>query len=147
LRWRKTKDGPLNNSRRVELGTLTDDVRGIEIVRYTAPIVLVKVTAKDGQALKDPAVTAEYGAGKQRSDGKFIVAGGRHSDVTFEKQEDGRFRSEQLFPDEETTVTAHADGYASKSEKIKLPEGETREIEIVLEKTAEKKDDKNEEKK
>src|SRR5439155_22859172 len=131
LRWRRTKDGPLNNNRRVDLGTVNDDVRGIEIVRYTAPIVLVKVAAKDGQPLKDAAVTAVYGPGKGQYSGQLIVGGGRNSDVSFEKQEDGRFRSEQLVPDEETTVTAHAEGYTSKSVQFKLPEGETKEIEIV----------------
>ena len=54
LRWRKTKDGPLNNNRRVMLGTLTDDVKGIEIIRYTAPILLVKVTSKDGSKPVNP---------------------------------------------------------------------------------------------
>jgi RNA polymerase sigma factor (sigma-70 family) len=147
LRWRRTKDGPLNNTHRVDLGTVNDDVMGIEVVRYTAPIVLVKVAAKDGQPLKDPAVTAVYGAGKRPYEGQLIAAKGRHSDVSFEKQEDGRFRSEQLFPDEETTVTAHADGYASQSVQVKLPEGATKEIEIVLEKAAAKAEDKKEEKK
>jgi protocatechuate 3,4-dioxygenase beta subunit len=147
LRWRKTKDGPLDNSHRVNLGTVTDDVKGIEIIRYTAPIVIVKVSAQDGQKLKDPAVTAVYGPGKGRFSGMLISAGGRRSDVSFEKQEDGRFRSSQLFPDEDTTVTAHADGYASQSVQVKLPEGETKEIEIVLVREAEKKDDKKDENK
>src|SRR5262249_33008718 len=138
LRWRKTKDAPLNNSRRVNLGTMTDDVKGIEVVRYVAPIVIVKVSAKDGGKLKDPAVTAVCGRGKGASAGMLIAANGRNSDVNFEKQEDGRFRSSQLFPDEETTVTAYADGYASQSVQVKLPEGETKEIEIVLVKEAEK---------
>ena len=97
--------------------------------------------------LKDVAVTAVYGPGKGQYSGQLIVGGGRQSDVSFEKQEDGRFRSEQLFPDEETTVTAHAEGYTSKSVQVKLPEGETKEVEIVLEKVAEKKDDPNDAKK
>src|SRR5262249_32844557 len=147
LRWRRAKGEPLNNTRNVRLGTVTDDVKGIEIVRYTAPILLVKVTTKDGSKPANPAVTADYAPGKGRRDGKFIVGGGGHSDGTFEKQEDGRFRSEQLFPDEDVTVTAYADGYVSKPMTVKLDEGTTKEIELVLEKDGGKKEEKKDEKK
>src|SRR5262249_44786980 len=33
LRWRRTKDSPLSNKRQVDLGTVNEDVKGIEIVR------------------------------------------------------------------------------------------------------------------
>ena len=139
LRWRKTKDEPLNNSRTAMLGTLTDDVKGIEIIRYTAPILLVKVTTKDGSKPADLTVSAHYPKGKARNNG-FIIAGDRTSDVHFEQQEDGKFRSSQLLPNEEVTVTGHAEGYVGASQKVKLDEETTKQIEIVLEKTAEKKD-------
>ena len=135
LRHRTTKNDPLSNNREVDLGTVNADVKGIEIIRYTAPIVIVKVVAKDGGKLKDVAVTATYPEGKGDARGKRIVGGGRQSDVGFEKQEDGRFRSSQMFPDEEVTITGHADGYESHSEKVKLAEGTQKEIVIVLEKT------------
>jgi uncharacterized GH25 family protein len=140
LRWRRAKGEPLNNTRTIRLGTVTDDVKGIEIVRYTAPILIVKVTTKDGSKPVNPAVTAVYAPGKGRRDGQFVVGGGRGSDVSFERQEDGRFRSSQLFPDEDVTVTGHADGYESGPVKVTLPEGTTKEIEVVLEKAPEKKD-------
>jgi len=146
LRWRKAKGEPLNNTRTVRLGTLTDDVRGIEIIRYTAPILLVKVTTKDGSKLKDTTVTAIYAPGKGKYEGMAIVSSRRNSDVSFEKQEDGRFRSSQMFPDEEVTVIAYAEGYVSKPEKVKLAEGTTKEIEVVLEKAPEKKDGEKKEK-
>jgi hypothetical protein len=140
LRWRKKKDDPLSTNRTVMLGTLTDDVKGIEIIRYTAPILTVKVTTKDGSKPDKPAVTAIYTRKEESGSGfRIILRNGRESDVSFEEQEDGRYRSSQLFPDEEVTVTGHADGYASKSEKIKLEEGASKEIEIVLEKKEEKK--------
>src|SRR5262249_12546421 len=44
LRWRKAKGEPLSRAREIDLGTLDNDVKGIEIVRYEAPILLVKVT-------------------------------------------------------------------------------------------------------
>jgi hypothetical protein len=37
-------------------------------------------------------------------------------------------------------VTASADGYQSRSAKLKLPEGEVKELTIVLEKAAPKKE-------
>jgi hypothetical protein len=133
LRWRRAKGEPLNNNRQVQLNTMNDDVKGIEIIRYTAPVLLVKVTPKDGSKMVNPAVTATYLGGKgQYANG--LSVGGRKSDVSFEHQEDGRFRSAQMFPDEEITVTAHADGYANKSATLKLTEGTTKEIELDLEK-------------
>ena len=40
-----------------------------------------------------------------------------------------------MLPDEEVTITGHADGYESRSEKIKLAEGTQKEIVITLEKS------------
>jgi beta-lactamase regulating signal transducer with metallopeptidase domain/protocatechuate 3,4-dioxygenase beta subunit len=140
LRHRMKKDEPLSNKRKLMLGTVNDDVKGIEIIRYTAPILLVKVTPIDGTKPAKIAVTADYEDGKGQHEGKLTPIDGLPSDVFFEKQEDGRFRSSQLLPDEEVTVIAHADGYESKPMKLKLPEGESKEIELVLEKAPEKKD-------
>jgi beta-lactamase regulating signal transducer with metallopeptidase domain/uncharacterized GH25 family protein len=134
LRHRVGPGGKLKNQRQVELGTLTDDVKGIEIIRYVAPILLVRVKAKDGGKLQDAAVTADYPPGKAQYQGKLILKKGLNSDVSFEEQEDGRFRSSQLFPDQEVTVTGHAKGYAPVSLKVKpLKEGVTEKVTIVLE--------------
>jgi protocatechuate 3,4-dioxygenase beta subunit len=133
LRWRKAKGDPLSRGREIDLGTLDKDVKGIEIIRYDAPILLVKVTAKEGGKPKGAAVAAVYpeeAGGKEKPSS----VKGRPTDVFFEEQEDGRFRSEQLLPDEEVTVTAHAEGYQDGTAKVKLAEGSTKDIEIVLEK-------------
>jgi hypothetical protein len=124
----------LSNSRQVDLGTLNDDVTGIEIIRYEAPILVVKVTAKDGGKPKDAAVTALYGENRGQFRGGLILKKGLRSDVSFEEQEDGRFRSMQLLPDEEVAVTAQAEGYAPVTQKLKLCEAEKKDLEIVLEK-------------
>jgi hypothetical protein len=134
LRWRRTKDGPLTNKRQVDLGTVNEDVKGIEIVRYTAPILLINAVDKDHRQIKDFKAQVVYAPGKSpKQPGSFFV-NGVQGDVFLEKQEDGRWRSQQLFPDEELTVTAQAPGYAPKSERLKLPEGTTKELELVLEK-------------
>jgi len=88
-----------------------------------------------GQPVPSAKVTATYPWGKQR----YIVEGEARSDLTFERQKDGRFRSEQLLPDEEVTFTAAAAGYENASEKFKLPEGETKELVLTLKKAAEAK--------
>lgn len=141
IRWRKAKGEPLNNTRRISLGTITDDVKGIEIVQYKAPILLVKVVARDGAKPDKQSVDAYYDLGKSGMMERPVFRAGRKvSYVRFEKQEDGRFRSTQMFPDEEVTVTAYAEGYESKPQKVKLAEATTREIELILEKAEAKKD-------
>jgi hypothetical protein len=134
LRYRLGKGTPLSNKHEVQLGTLDRDVKGLEIIRYVAPILLVKVATSDGSKPKDPGVTATYMEGRSRLVGQMILKRGLRSDVSFEEQVDGRFRSEQLLPDEEVTVTAQAEGYKKGTEKVKLAEGTIREVEIVLEK-------------
>ena len=78
----------------------------------------------------------EYAEGKGpwKSKGRFVDG----KDVHFEKQDDGRQRSEQLVPDEEFTVTVEAPGYEPKSEKLKLPEGAVKELEVRLKPLAKK---------
>ena len=59
-RHRIGKDGSLVAGRRVKLGTLDHDVKGIEIVRYEVPIVVVNATTKEGQQVKGFTATVEY---------------------------------------------------------------------------------------
>ena len=66
-------------------------------------------------------------------DGKFILKGGVHSDVSFEEQADGRFRTSQLVPDREVNVMVQADGFTTTSRKMSLPEGKTEAATFVLE--------------
>jgi RNA polymerase sigma factor (sigma-70 family) len=127
LRWRKGRNGTLNDDFKAMLGTMIDDVKDIECVHYVAPMLLLKVITKDGAPLVDVAITARYN--------KSPVAPERNSTIPFWKQVDGRFRSDGLLPDEELVVKVHVDGYADKTEKVSpLAEGKTLEFEIVLEK-------------
>jgi len=52
LQFRTSKDAPLQHSRNIRLGTLDHDVKGIEIVRYEAPIILIGATRTDGKPVK-----------------------------------------------------------------------------------------------
>ena len=133
LQFRRTaKDAPLRHSRSIRLGTLNHDVKGIEIVRYEAPIILISATAKDGKPVKGFKASVDYTEPEPDREGKFILKGGVHSDVSLEEQGDGRYRTSQLVPDREVTVTVSADGFSTASRKIKLAEGITEELTLVL---------------
>ena len=87
----------MSNADSLRLGTLDHDIKGIEIIRYVAPIVVVKVATGNGTKPADVAVSADYTV-KKEGGGRRILKGGVLSDCGFETQEDGRFRSEQLVP-------------------------------------------------
>src|SRR5262249_48620502 len=96
LRHRMSEDRPLSNAHSLHLATLDHDIKGIEIIRYAAPIIVVKATTRDGSKPTDIAVSAEYTAnkGKERRGGRRVLKGVVLSDCGFEEQEDGRFRSQ-----------------------------------------------------
>jgi protocatechuate 3,4-dioxygenase beta subunit len=132
-RHRIGKDAPLTEGRRVKLGTLDHDVKGIEIVRYVAPIIVVNATTKDGQQVKGFKATVEYAESGPNSDKRVHVVGGGRKEAIQDEQYDGRYRTSQLLPDHEVDVTVSADGFATASRKLTLPEGKTEEVTFVLE--------------
>lgn len=134
LRHRLKKDGPLSAARQINLGTLEDDVKEIEIIRYVAPILVVDAKDKEGKQVKDFKVQVTYQPGvKNKRPGEQFINGVK-GDVFMEKQEDGRWRTSQMLPDEEITVTVSAPGYKSHTQKLKLAEGTTKDLAPVLEK-------------
>ncbi|HVX10418.1 MAG TPA: M56 family metallopeptidase [Pirellulales bacterium] len=136
LRFRRSKGKELENIRsRVELGTLNDDVDGLEIIRYRAPLVLINAVDAEGKQLKDFHVTAAYSWGKQ----EYVLAGELRSDLSFEHQNDGRYRTSQMLPDEDVKFTVTAPGYEATNETVRLPEGETKDLVVTLKKAAESK--------
>jgi hypothetical protein len=133
-RHRIGKDEPLADGRTVKLGTLDHDVKGIEIVRYVAPVVVVNATTKDGPQVKDFKATVEYTEPGPNLDKQVhVVGGGRKKEALQDEQYDGRYRTSQLLPDREVNVTVSADGFATASRKLSLPEGKTEEVTFVLE--------------
>lgn len=132
-RHRIGKDGPLTDGRRVKLGTLDHDVKGIEIVRYVAPVLVVNATTKGGPQVKGFKATVEYTEPGPNSDKQVHVVGGGRTEALQDEQYDGRYRTSQLLPDREVNVTVSADGFATASRKLSLPEGETKEVIFVLE--------------
>jgi protocatechuate 3,4-dioxygenase beta subunit len=132
-RHRIGKDAPLTEGRRVELGTLDHDVKGIEIVRYVAPIILINATTKSGQQVKGFKATVEYTEPGSARDKNVHVVGGEPKEAIQDEQYDGRYRTSQLLPDREVNVTVSADGFETASRKLSLPEGKTEEVTFVLE--------------
>jgi hypothetical protein len=134
LRWRRGKDAPLTAQREVNLGTVNDDVKDIEIIRYVAPIIISNAVEKGGAQIKDFKARIEYAPGKSTKQPNSFFINGVQGDVFMEKQEDGRWRTSGLLPDEDVTLTISAEGFKPHVEKLKLAEGETKEIKAELEK-------------
>lgn len=132
-RHRVGADGPLVEGRTLVLGTLDHDVTGIEIVRYAAPIIVVDAVTADGRRVPGFRATVEYTEPGPGSDKGVHLVGGGPREAIQDEQYDGRYRTSQLLPDREVTVSASADGYATASRTLSLPEGETEAVTFVLE--------------
>jgi beta-lactamase regulating signal transducer with metallopeptidase domain/uncharacterized GH25 family protein len=139
LRWRLKGMKELAYGRQIPLGTLEADVDGLEIVRYSAPILLVKAVDTAGKSIDDFRVTSSYVEQPEHMKGitdRTIYTNG--GDVNFEKQADGRWRSSQLLPDTEISIDATKEGFEAEPQLAKLKEKETRELTFVLSPAEEK---------
>lgn len=134
LRWRLKPGDPLTYGDRARLGKLEEDFTTIEIVRYEAPMLLLKAVDEMGEQVRDFNPASQY---KRRPEserqGEFIS--GAEGDIGFEAQPDGRWRSSQLLPDEEISVELKKDGHATDPQVVTMKEGETRELVFVLKPT------------
>jgi len=131
LRFRRGKGKELENRKDdIEFGTLNEDVEGFEIIKYKAPIVIVKAVDENQALVPAFRVSAAYPWGQQR----YILEGEQRSDLSFEKQNDGRYRTSQMLPDEDVKFTVEAAGFETASETVRLPEGELKELVFTLKK-------------
>jgi beta-lactamase regulating signal transducer with metallopeptidase domain/protocatechuate 3,4-dioxygenase beta subunit len=138
-RYRIGKGGPLVEGMWPRLGTLDHDVKDFEIVRYVAPIIVINATTKDGQQIKDFHADVQYthpGPNNRKDVG--LVGGGNKKEAIQDEQYDGRYRTSNMLPDKEVTVSVSADGFEEASRKLSLPEGKTEELTFVLEPKAPK---------
>jgi len=124
------KDRPLVRGRDIQLGTIESDITGVEIIRYTAPIVQLKVVDEEGKPVANVKVAGIY-EGQHKGQLSNPV-GGLPTNIYFEKQPDGVFRTSQMLPDETTRFVAKAEGYDDAEETLSLPEAETRALTLVL---------------
>lgn len=133
LRVRLKKDGPLLSSRDVELGVIEEDVAGVEVIRYHAPVVQIKAVDEKGQQITEFKIAGVY----EGDDKLMHPVDGLPTHIFLEKQPDGRYRTSQMLPDTKITFTAKAGGYQDVSETLSLPEREEREITLVMKKKSE----------
>jgi beta-lactamase regulating signal transducer with metallopeptidase domain len=132
---RMGKDKPLVRGRDRPLGTIESDITGVEIIRYKAPIVQLKAVDETGQPVAGVKVAGIY-QGQHQGELSHPV-GGLPTNIYFEKQPNGLIRTSQMLPNEKTKFVAAADGYENAEETLSLPEGETRELTLVLRKKQE----------
>jgi RNA polymerase sigma factor (sigma-70 family) len=133
-RYRWSNDSPWRNENEMTVAILDHDTNEISVVYYTAPILLVRAVADDGSAISNFMCQATYANDRKPFTDAPHWVNGNSGDVNFEKQHDGRWRSECLLPDEDLLLTVEAEGFQPWTQTVNLPEGETRELEIPLRK-------------
>ena len=112
------------------MGTLENDVTDFQIIRYVAPIVLVKTVDEQGRPVDGCTPVVKYTANDQPGDELDVYTTG--GNVHSEHQQDGRWRSGQALPDEPMSVTVERTGYTTTKQEITLKEGEERELLFVM---------------
>ena len=130
-----SSDAQLLNGESIKLGKVEKDISGIEIIRYVAPIILVKLVDENGNLINDYNPILRYT--QSEKDGERVTTYLTGSNVDFESQPDGRWRSKQLLPNEPFTVTVEKEGYRTSPQKLSLAEGEVKEIDFILVKESE----------
>jgi hypothetical protein len=133
-RYRWSEDSPWSNEKEATMSVVDQDYPEVAVVYYTSPILLVRVVAEDGSAVPDFKCSLNYAQDRKPYAHMPNWISGVSGDVDFEKQQDGRWRSQSLLPDENLTLTVQADGFQPYSKSVNLPEGTTRELEARLRK-------------
>ncbi|TWT74609.1 Regulatory protein BlaR1 [Posidoniimonas polymericola] len=133
LRVRTKQGGPLSGNPELKFDRLTEDIGPIEVVKYTAPILLVRARDPEGGDLEGLQCEIHYSNEAAGTASTYT----RGHDVHMEIQGDGAWRTSQLLPDEPFGLSVTAPGYGVVKKQYELKEGETKEVEIVLPAVAE----------
>ena len=124
LRFQLNRDAPMQAVRLVKLGTVDADLKGMLIHRYRSPLVLFRVKGEDGTEPSKVQISGRYA--DERIEWGVSIEG---------PQEDGRFRTSQLLPDEKVVFHITAEGYEPAELVVDgLPEGAVKEEVITLHK-------------
>jgi hypothetical protein len=134
LRHRVSKNGPLSNTRQIRLGTVDRDMREVTVIRYEAPILIVKAISEDGRPIYGFRIQGRYPDWRGPLGHGPFVLDGQPSDIYFYGRADGGWQSSQLLPDEPLILTVQAPGYQPATEKLSLPEGAVKELAVKLKK-------------
>jgi hypothetical protein len=137
FQYRLTKDSPLQYGRDFRMGTIDQDLKGVEIIHYAAPTIVITVTTKEGLPIEDLLPSVDYTDPKYDGRGDKLYHSGKsgqsETDVPFDDIGGGKIRTIQLVPDREVNVTVRAEGFKPESRKITLAEAKTEEMKFVLE--------------
>lgn len=123
VRVRRTSGATPNAQRKLLLGTVNEDVAGIEVIRYVAPVLTVTIVDSEGNIVPDAKLTGLI---------RDPVSPIEGDQLNFEHQRDGRWRSRSLRPDVEVTLNVEKPGWKSEPKTISLKEGATEEIAVQL---------------
>jgi beta-lactamase regulating signal transducer with metallopeptidase domain len=104
---------------------MNEDIVGIKVIRYVAPLLLVSVVDEAGQPVADADIRVNY-----RVEMKDPSPGIRST--SFEKQGGGVYRSSSLCPDAEFVVTATKGDLKSEPRTMTLGEGVTERVTLKL---------------
>jgi hypothetical protein len=132
MQYRLKRGGPLQYGQDFHLGTLDEDNKEIEVIRYAAPTIVMSATGKDGKPISDFFPSVDYTDPNYRG-GTHIFKNKSTSDVPLELLPGGKIRTIQLVPDREVKVTIQADGFKPASRTMTLKEGKTEELKLELE--------------
>jgi beta-lactamase regulating signal transducer with metallopeptidase domain len=119
FRVRRSSGAAPEYIREIKLDKVEADLDGIEVIRYTAPILMVKAVDPKGHAIQGFETTGTFGPPNSKEN---------EAELRFEKQPDGRWRSSSLIPDAELTIRVKAAAWKSASRTVTLHEGEVREL-------------------
>ena len=108
--------------------------RRVSVTYYTSPVLLVRAVAEDGTATPGFKCKLVYSNDQKPHEQPPNWISGVGGDVDFEKQQDGRWRSQSLLPDENVILTVEAAGFQPWSQSMSLSEGATQEVEAKLQK-------------
>jgi RNA polymerase sigma factor (sigma-70 family) len=133
-RYRWSEDSLWRNEHQITAPVLDHDTNEMSVMYYTSPILLVQALSEDGTAIPDFKCQLVYSTDQKPYGDPPHWISGAGGDVNFEKQQDGRWRSESLRPDENITLTVEASGFRPWSQSYTLPEGVTQEVEAKLQK-------------
>src|SRR5579872_1376902 len=137
FQYRLKPDSPLQYGRAFDMGTIDQDLQGVEIIHYAAPTIVISVTNKEGKPIEDLLPSVDYTDPEYEAHRRKLFHRGKsgesQTDVPFEDIGSGKIRTIQLVPDREVDVTVRAEGFKPESRKITLDEGKTEEMKFVLE--------------
>lgn len=131
FRIRRQPGAALENIQEIEFPVVETNIEGIEVVRYKAPILLVKAVDAAGEPIESFTPKIEF-SDRTRTAPRGYLINDIESDVSLERQSDGRWRSEQLLPDEDITVSVIKAGWTAKPQTARLVEGEQRELVFTM---------------